>query len=215
MTTRVLIASASAVVRAGLEAIINADSTLEVAGTSTGVLSIPQHVEVSDPEVILLDVERLEQAEMPRLVSMSRQQGAPAIVLLVEQTDEAGIAEALRVGAKGVLPRGAQPEEIVAAVKATAAGLMAFHVDNAESLLPVLAPSAASASSLQTETLTPREIEVLGMLAEGAGNKMVARRLGISEHTVKFHVGSILGKLNASSRTEAVTIGVRLGLIML
>lgn len=215
MTTRVLIASASAVVRAGLEAIVNSDPNLEVAGTSTSVISIAQHAEVSEPEVILLDVERLEQAEMPRLVSMSREQGAPAVVLLLEQTDEAGIADALRAGVKGVLPRGAQPQEIVAAVKATAAGLMTFHVDNAESLLPVLAPAGSSTPSLQIEALTAREIEVLGMLAEGAGNKMVARRLGISEHTVKFHVGSILGKLNASSRTEAVTIGVRQGLIML
>jgi DNA-binding CsgD family transcriptional regulator len=63
--------------------------------------------------------------------------------------------------------------------------------------------------------LTPREIEVLGMLAEGLGNKSVARRLSISEHTVKFHVSSIFTKLNAKSRTEAVTLGARLGLIML
>lgn len=67
----------------------------------------------------------------------------------------------------------------------------------------------------QGETLTPREIEVLVMLAEGTGNKVIARHLGISEHTVKFHVGSILAKLNASSRTEAVTLGVRQGLILL
>jgi DNA-binding CsgD family transcriptional regulator len=65
------------------------------------------------------------------------------------------------------------------------------------------------------QPLTPREIEVLGMLAEGLGNKTIARRLGISEHTVKFHVGSILARLDASSRTEAVTLGARRGLIMI
>jgi DNA-binding CsgD family transcriptional regulator len=65
------------------------------------------------------------------------------------------------------------------------------------------------------QALTPREIEVLGMLAEGLGNKAIAWRLDISEHTVKFHVGSILAKLNASSRTEAVTLGIRQGLILL
>jgi DNA-binding CsgD family transcriptional regulator len=70
-------------------------------------------------------------------------------------------------------------------------------------------------SAPPTQPLTPREIEVLGMLAEGLGNKTIARRLGISEHTVKFHVGSILAKLDASSRTEAVTLGARRGLIML
>jgi DNA-binding CsgD family transcriptional regulator len=70
-------------------------------------------------------------------------------------------------------------------------------------------------SAPPAQQLTPREIEVLGMLAEGLGNKTIARRLGISEHTVKFHVGSILAKLDASSRTEAVTLGARRGLIML
>jgi DNA-binding NarL/FixJ family response regulator len=65
------------------------------------------------------------------------------------------------------------------------------------------------------QPLTPREIEVLGMIAEGLGNKIIAARLGISEHTVKFHIASIFVKLNARSRTEAVTIGVRQGLLMI
>ncbi|MEI9971658.1 MAG: LuxR C-terminal-related transcriptional regulator [Ignavibacteriota bacterium] len=67
----------------------------------------------------------------------------------------------------------------------------------------------------ETHTLTARELEVLRMMAEGAANKTIAWKLGISDHTVKFHVASILGKLNAASRTEAVTIGVRKGLILL
>jgi two-component system, NarL family, response regulator YdfI len=82
-----------------------------------------------------------------------------------------------------------------------------------------LASLAAAPTTAVTDTpaqpLTPREVEVLHMLAEGLGNKTIARRLGISEHTVKFHVGSIFAKLNASSRTEAVTLGVRQGLVML
>ena len=65
------------------------------------------------------------------------------------------------------------------------------------------------------EALTPRELEVFAMLAEGAGNKAIAWKLGISEHTVKFHVASIMSKLSATSRTEAVAIGIRRGLIML
>ncbi len=65
------------------------------------------------------------------------------------------------------------------------------------------------------EELTPREIEVLRMMAEGLGNKEIAVRLGISDHTVKFHISSILAKVGASSRTEAVTIGIRMGLVLL
>jgi DNA-binding CsgD family transcriptional regulator len=81
--------------------------------------------------------------------------------------------------------------------------------------LPLLPTPARAVPAPPAQPLTPREIEVLGMLAEGLGNKTIARRLGISEHTVKFHVGSILAKLDASSRTEAVTLGARRGLIML
>src|SRR5919202_458193 len=78
-----------------------------------------------------------------------------------------------------------------------------------------LRPSPQLAAATSNQPLTPRELEVLGMLAEGLGNKIVAARLGISEHTVKTHVASILPKLDAGTRAEAVAIGARLGLIML
>jgi DNA-binding NarL/FixJ family response regulator len=122
-------------------------------------------------------------------------------------------ADAVRRGAAAVLPRDASPEEILAAVTAADAGLVTLPRPTALSLLPA-GLSLSRTSAPAAEPLTPREIEVLSLLAEGAGNKMIARRLGISEHTVKFHVGSILAKLDASSRTEAVTLGLRQGLIM-
>ncbi len=78
-----------------------------------------------------------------------------------------------------------------------------------------MASNVSPAVAAETHTLTARELEVLRMMAEGAANKTIAWKLGISDHTVKFHVASILGKLNAASRTEAVTIGVRKGLILL
>jgi len=76
-------------------------------------------------------------------------------------------------------------------------------------------PETAPASAMPTVALTARELEVLRMLADGASNKTIAWKLGISDHTAKFHVASILGKLNAGSRTEAVTVGIRMGLIYL
>ncbi len=87
---------------------------------------------------------------------------------------------------------------------------------NASTAVRAVTPSPSSEESLRdVERLTPREVEVLGMLAEGLGNKEIASCLMISEHTVKFHVSSIFAKLGASSRTEAVTQGIRRGLIML
>jgi DNA-binding NarL/FixJ family response regulator len=98
---------------------------------------------------------------------------------------------------------------------AAAVGLVVLHPDFIEDLFPQNDSPTRALSSSPIQSLTPREIEVLGMLALGLGNKIIAKRLGISEHTVKFHISSIFQKLNASSRTEAVTLGARLGLIML
>jgi len=130
---------------------------------------------------------------------------APAIVLL---GDAEWSSEALRVGVRAILAADAPGTEILAAIEAAAAGLAAIDPRDLESLLPASSPVVAG-------PLTARELEVLRMLAEGAANKNIAWKLAISEHTVKFHVAQILGKLNAGTRTEAVTLGIRKGLILL
>jgi two-component system, NarL family, response regulator YdfI len=120
------------------------------------------------------------------------------------------VLDALRSGARTVLSRRSSSRQIVAALHAAASGLVAMEVGSLESLLP--APRIALRPA---EQLTPREVEVLRLLADGDSNKIVAYRLGISEHTVKFHVTSIMAKLGAGSRTEAVTLGIRQGLILI
>jgi DNA-binding CsgD family transcriptional regulator len=117
-------------------------------------------------------------------------------------------AQALRAGALAALPRDASPEQIAAAIHAAAAGLAAALPDDLQRALP------ASTGGL-SEPLTPREVQVLRMIADGLGNKQIGWRLGISEHTVKFHVTSIMAKLHASSRTEAVAAGIRHGLVLI
>jgi DNA-binding NarL/FixJ family response regulator len=105
-------------------------------------------------------------------------------------------------------------EEILAAIQAAHAGLILLDADVTQNLASrIPAPSAQPAPAL--DDLTPREIEVLRMLAEGLGNREMAARLGISDHTVKFHISSILDKLGAATRTEAVTMGIRMGIILL
>ena len=107
------------------------------------------------------------------------------------------------------LPLDATPMQIGAAVTAAASGLIAFTTTQAGSILP----SLEADSGYPIEALTPREREVLRMLADGLANKQIAGELHISDHTVKFHVASILSKLGVGSRTEAVRIGIRRGLI--
>jgi two-component system, NarL family, response regulator YdfI len=115
---------------------------------------------------------------------------------------------------RAVLPREVSPEQLRAALEAAAAGLVVVHPSEVSAVLP--APAALSSPVRELpEPLTPREREVLQMISAGLGNKEIAGRLSISEHTVKFHVASILGKLGASTRTEAVSIGIRHGLVLL
>jgi len=146
---------------------------------------------------------------------------APVRVLLV---DESQFAETLRAlgeqdsVVRAVLPRWAAAEEIMAAVTATAAGLLVLHpavIESVGSGSRTLKPGLPDLSASPAQALSPRETEVLHMLADGLGNKEIAWRLHISEHTVKFHIGSIFNKLNASSRAEAVAIAIRRGLIAL
>lgn len=191
---RVLIAAASGVIRAGLESLLRSGANLEVVDSS--------------PDVVLADVEFQQDVLPPELV------GPAAVVLLAPRPPGPWMADALRSGVRAILPRDAPASEMIAAIEAAAAGLVALHPADLNALLPAARAGQALYGDAG-EALTPRELEVFAMLAEGAGNKAIAWKLGISEHTVKFHVASIMSKLNASSRTEAVAIGIRRGQIML
>jgi DNA-binding NarL/FixJ family response regulator len=136
---------------------------------------------------------------------------SPALVILSGETQPVWTHEAVRLGVRALLPRDASAAEILAAVEAAGSGLAVVDPRELDSWLAASpAPAGADAPSL-----TARELEVLRMMADGAANKAIAWKLGISEHTVKFHVASILGKLHAGSRTEAVTLGIRQGLVLL
>ena len=211
--TLVLVAAADNIVRAGLESIIRGSPDLKVVGSSSSITTLPTSIQATLPDVVLIELGlQHDELALEKLFPLDAIH-VPAIVVLADVNGD-WMVEALRLGVRSVLPRSATAEEIVATVVAAAAGLVVLHPDIIDSLLPV-SPSTARSLPTPIQALTPREIEVLGMLAEGLGNKTIARRLGISEHTVKFHVSSIFTKLNVSSRTEAVTLGARQGLIML
>jgi len=212
--TRVLVAAADSIVRVGLESIVRTSPELVVVGSSSNLATLAALIEERSPDVVLMELGLYDES-VSEMLAIGALSGV-AIVLLADDLQGDWTTEALRLGVRAVLSRSATAEEIVPTVVAAAAGLVVLHPKVFDSLLPVLPTNVRpfdNASPIQA--LTPREIEVLGMLAEGLGNKTIARRLGISEHTVKFHVSSILTKLNASSRTEAVTLGARQGLIML
>jgi DNA-binding NarL/FixJ family response regulator len=134
--------------------------------------------------------------------------GIPPVVLIRPILDGADLRRAWRAGFRAVLPQDCSSAELIAAIEAAAAGLIVLRVQDMEAL-------PGEVKRTEAVPLTPREIEVLELVADGLGNKEISFRLGISEHTVKFHVNSILGKLNAATRAEAVAVGIREGLILL
>lgn len=214
--TRVLVAAASAVTRAGLEAILAREPAFTVVGAAIG--SLVEEVTEHEPDVVLLELASIDDDALALLhtLGVDADDGArpsPAIVVLSDERDPAHIGELLRGGSRAILPRDAGAVEIIAAVSAASAGLIVVAREWSGALRGALGMERAARD--EGETLTPREIEVLRLIAEGLGNKQIAARLAISEHTVKFHVGSVFAKIRASTRAEAVVIGARRGLIVL
>lgn len=214
--TRVLVAASSAVVRAGLEALVARDGAATVVGSAAALDGLAEQVAMLDPDVVLLALDAEEGESVPPRLAFDGATPAPAMVVLAEEPDAGWTATALRSGVRAVLPREATAEEIAAAVAGAAAGLVVLHPDVSGALLPPAGQRVTPRqSAAPVQPLTPRELEVLQLLAEGFGNKAIAPRLGISEHTVKAHLAAIFSKLHATSRAEAVVIGARQGLIML
>jgi DNA-binding NarL/FixJ family response regulator len=194
---RLLIAATSPVLRAGLEALAASSPDLQLIGSFEDVgTAEPLHADVT---LAALPLEELAAAG-----------GSAAVVLLAGDTAPPWTSEMLKVGVRAILSQKASAGEILAAIDAAAAGFALIDPRDLEPLLPAAMPLARSG---EQPALTAREIDVLRLLAEGAANKTIAWKLAISEHTVKFHVASILARLGASTRTEAVTIGIRKGLI--
>jgi DNA-binding NarL/FixJ family response regulator len=200
---RVRIVARSPVTRAGLAALLGRDPALQL---------LPD--EPPGGEGTLADVVVLELEGGAPITSLEGEWGeGAALVVLVDDLDAGTAAALLRSGARAVLPETATEEEIRAAIAAAAAGLASLPARLLDRLLP--APRDTSPVPTGEVSLTAREHEVLDALAEGMSNKAIARRLRITERTVKAHVAAILVKLGAATRTEAVTAGVRRGLVLL
>ena len=209
--TRVVIAAASSARVAALERIVQEDPTMNVVGSPAALSTVRQRAAGLYPDVILLDI---PEPDMQLASVLLRQTGA-AVVTLVDEPDRNWTRRMLRAGVLGILPRNSSPTEITSAIQVATRGLLVLEPDLIRDLFPPGSARDSDSDIDLIEELTGREIEVLRMMSEGFANKEIASRMGISDHTVKFHISSILAKLAVSSRTEAVTAGIRNGLILL
>jgi NarL family two-component system response regulator YdfI len=207
-STPVLVIAGSDLLAAAIEAMLRGHPGWRVVVGAPAELA---HV-VDDLEPATVVMALPPQAAARALQSLGSRPRIPSVILLAAEPLGAWTAQARRAGVRGVLREDATAEELTAAVAATMAGLVVLHP-----AALIARPAAVAGSRRVSEGigLTPRELEILEMMAEGMSNRRIAVRLGISGYTVKFHVASVLGKLGAASRTEAVTLGVRGGLISL
>lgn len=211
--TRVLVIADDPLARAGLASVMEAEPGCEVVGQAAAQVDLLAEVAAAQPDVVLWDLGWSPGPAVARLMELV--DDLPPVVALLPADGEGSLAASTwQAGARGILGREAMAGQLAAAVAAVAGGMVVLDRGLAGELRRALGTPAIEPAG-PVEELTAREQEVLQLLAEGLPNKAIARRLGISEHTVKFHVNAILGKLGAQSRTEAVVVATRLGLVLL
>ncbi|MER3397525.1 MAG: DNA-binding response regulator [Chloroflexota bacterium] len=198
----VLIVAADPLVRDGLAAKLEDRPELSIVGRGG-----PADASLFAPQgpVVLWDLGSAPEPDLDPLLELTA--SGVTVVVLVGRPELT--AAALQAGARGVLGRTVAAETLALGLLAAAGGLMVLDPE----LLPAAGILRPAGPGEPPEALTPRELEVLGLVADGLSNKEIAHRLGISEHTVKFHVNTIMSKLGARSRTEAAVMAARLGLI--
>lgn len=204
---RVLIIAGDPLARAGLATLLSGQSDFQVIGQLAGEVAGEGIQETFSADVLLWDLGWDAASALEQLAGRP-QDGPPVAVIL---SDQSQAAEAWAAGARSILPRETDAASLRAALMAASRGLVVFDPLITASLLP-------SGDHLPGPTpgdLTPRELQVVQLLAEGLPNKGIAGRLEISEHTVKFHLNAIMGKLGAQSRTDAVMRATRAGLIII
>ena len=209
-TIRILVADDHPIVRDGLIAILGTQPDFEVVGTASNGLEVVAQAANLRPDVLLLDLEMPQMDGVQALETLRAQSiSVHVIVFTAFDTDER-ILGAVQAGAEGYLLKGAPREELFEAIRVVNEGGSLLQPIVMTKLLRHISQRDDAKS---VETLSPREREVLQLMARGLQNKEIAAELVISERTVKFHVSSILGKLGAGNRTEAVTMALHQGII--
>jgi two-component system response regulator NreC len=211
MATRILIADDHGLMRAGLRAVLEDDESFEVVGeTSTG----EEALEVVDkllPDIVLLDIglPGIDGIEATRRLKKDFSQ--VQVLILTVYEDQALLRAAIRAGASGYIVKRAAGEELIEAVRAVSRGYMYIHPSVTRMLVGDLSNEADS-NKVALESLTPRELEVMGYIIRGYSNREIAGELFISVRTVESHRASLFGKLALKNRAELVEFARKYGL---
>jgi DNA-binding NarL/FixJ family response regulator len=215
---RLAIVAPAIALRAGLRAILNAGADPGVQRDTPEVVfeasSLDEFAALAPPvEVLLISAETVSRADLQQV--LPEEPGRLAVLMISDQRQTARQLTGLPLHGWGVLPVETSAEELLAAVRAVCEGLIVGAPALLEPMITQMQVVSSPEMEQEPASLTERENQVLQLLARGLPNKQIARQLGISEHTVKFHVSSIYAKLQATNRTEAVRSGILHGMISL
>lgn len=212
---RILVVDDHAVVREGLRAFLALQDGFEIVGEAADGEEALERVAELDPDVVLMDLVMPNRDGVSAMREL-RQRGAhPRVIVLTSFLDDDRLLPALEAGAAGYLLKNSQPAELARAIRAAHAGEAIIDPTVAARLVTALssADHARRPATTALDQLTKRERDVLELIAGGRSNKRIALELGISEKTVKAHVGRVLAKLDVSDRTQAAVLAVQQGLV--
>ena len=195
--------------RSGIKALLARQADCEVVGEAADGLSGVKLVEQHKPDVVLLDLDMPVMNGREALAQILSSQPQQTVVMLTVSEDSEDLTECMRLGARGFLLKNINADFLVDAIKKAANGDNVFSPEMTARLVQSLIQPQAAAPTSVLDSLTPRELEILGQLAAGHSNKIIARKLDLAESTIKVHVQNILRKLELSSRVQAAVFAVQ------
>ncbi len=207
---RILVADDHPVVRDGLVALLSTQSDFMVVGQASTGSELITNVEIARPDVVLLDLEMPELHGVEALTRVTTEHPGLKVLVFTAYDDDERMIAAVQAGAQGYMLKGSARDEVFAAIRAICKGGTHLQPEAASRLMR---EDSSEAQELDASRLTARELEVLELLAKGMTNKEIAAKLVITVRTVKFHVSSIMRKLDAGNRTEAVLTAAERGII--
>ena len=215
MTIRLVLADDHAVVRRGLQALLELEPDMDIVGIGSNGNEAVQQVQAHQPDVVLLDVQMPHKNGIEAIPEIKAAAPAARILMLTSFSDDDTVFAAIKAGAVGYLLKDSSPAELLQAIRNVYNGRSSLDPAIALKVIQEINKPAAKQQPRTIDPLTPREVEILRLVARGLTNMDIANQLVVSERTIRTHISNILGKLHLANRTQAALYALRQGLTTL
>lgn len=210
---RVLIVDDHTLFRSGVRLVLERQADFAVVGEASNGLEGVKRAKQLKPDVVLLDLNMPGTSGLEAIPLLREEVPQTEVIMLTVSEDGDDLLESLRIGARGYLLKNIETDFLLDSIRRAAKGESVMSPQMASKLADVMRQTPRNVSAVETDRLTPREREIIGMLARGLSNKEIARTLDVAESTVKIHVQGVLRKLNLTSRVQAAVYAVEHGLV--